>query len=80
MSNLPIQAPIQETLPAVVVRGRPRKTIEQQIIDIKNKTAIDETKRKIHNDIMKKYYQTNKEKILEKKKLMRAELRETKSK
>jgi len=27
---------------AVVARGRPRKTIEQQIRDINNKTAINE--------------------------------------
>ncbi len=78
MSDL--QAPIPETLPAVVARGRPRKTIEQKIIDINNKTAINEEKRKAHNDIMKKYYQSNKEKILEKKRAMRAELREAKSK
>jgi hypothetical protein len=78
MSDL--QAPIPETLPVVVVRGRPRKTIEQQIRDINNKTAINEEKRKAHNDIMKKYYQDNKDAILEKKRLMRKELRESKSK
>jgi hypothetical protein len=79
MSDLPIQAPIPETMP-VVARGRPRKTIEQKIIDINNKTAINEEKRKAHNDIMKKYYQDNKDAILEKKRLMRKELRESKSK
>jgi hypothetical protein len=78
MSDL--QAPIPETLPVVVVRGRPRKTIEQQIRDINNKTAINEEKRKAHNDIMKKYYHDNKDVILEKKRLMRKELRESKSK
>jgi len=71
---------IQETMPAVVVRGRPRKSIEQKIRDINNKTDIDETKRQIHNDIMKKYYQDNKDKILEKKKLMRKAAKEAKSK
>jgi hypothetical protein len=73
-----VQAP--ETMPVVIVRGRPRKTIEQQIRDINNKTAINETKRKAHNDIMKKYYQDNKEKILENKRLARKEAREAKAK
>jgi hypothetical protein len=80
MSDLPIQAPIPETMPVVVGRGRPRKTIEQQIIDINTKTAINEAKRKTHNDIMKKYYHANKDAILEKKRLMRKEAKEAKSK
>ena len=69
-----------ETMPAVITRGRPRKTIEQQIRDINNKTAINEEKRKIHNDIMKKYYNDNKDAILEKKRLMRKANRDAKSK
>jgi hypothetical protein len=69
-----------ETMPAVIVRGRPRKTIEQKIIDINTKTAINEEKRKLHNDIMKKYYNDNKDAILEKKRLLRKEARESKSK
>jgi len=74
-----VKAP--ETMPVVVVaRGRPRKTIEQQIRDINNKTAINEEKRKIHNDIMKKYYNDNKDAILEKKRLMRKEAKEAKTK
>ncbi len=81
MSDLPVQS--TETLPIpipVVVRGRPRKTIEQQIRDINNKTAINEEKRKTHNDIMKKYYNDNKDAILEKKKAARQEARDAKSK
>jgi len=74
------EVPIQETMPAVVGRGRPRKTIEQQIIDINTKTAINEEKRKPHNDIMKKYYHDNKDAILEKKRLMRKANRDAKSK
>ena len=72
MSDLPIQAP--ETMP-VVARGRPRKTIEQKIIDINTKTAINEAKRQIHNDIMKKYYHNNKERILLQKKEKRQALK-----
>jgi hypothetical protein len=71
MSDL--QAP--ETMPAVIARGRPRKTIEQQIRDINNKTAINEEKRKAHNDIMKKYYHNNKERILLQKKEKRQALK-----
>ena len=62
----PIQAP-------VAVRGRPRKTIEEQINSINTKTADLEAKRKTHNERMKAYYHTNKEKILLQKKTKRDE-------
>ena len=55
------EATIPETMPVVVGRGRPRKTIEQKIIEINTKTDIIEAKRKAHNDIMKKYYHDNKD-------------------
>ena len=57
----------------VVVRGRPRKTIEEQIHSINTKTADLEAKRKTHNEKMKKYYHDNKEKILLQKKTKRDE-------
>ena len=66
----PIQAP-------VVVRGRPRKTIEEQINSINTKTADLEAKRKEHNEKMKKYYHDNKEKILLQKKAKRDALKAT---
>jgi hypothetical protein len=74
------EATIPETMPVVVGRGRPRKTIEQKIIEINTKTDIIEAKRKAHNDIMKKYYHDNKDAILEKKRLLRKEAREAKLK
>ena len=55
----------------VVVRGRPRKTIAEQIYSINAKTVDLEAKRKEHNDKMKKYYHDNKEAILLKKKAKR---------
>jgi hypothetical protein len=61
-------SPIQEQ---VVVRGRPRKTIEEQINSINTKTTDLEAKRKEHNEKMKKYYHNNKEAILLKKKAKR---------
>ena len=72
-------APMQETTQTpVVVRGRPRKTIEEQIHSINNKTIELEDKRKTHNEKMKKYYHDNKEAILLKKKVKRDELKATK--
>ena len=61
-------SPIQEQ---VVVRGRPRKTIEEQIKEFNDKTNNKEEKRKEHNEKMKKYYHNNKEAILLKKKAKR---------
>jgi hypothetical protein len=66
----PIQTP-------VVVRGRPRKTIEEQINAINTKTADLEAKRKVHNEKMKKYYHDNKERILLQKKAKRDALKAT---
>lgn len=70
MSETAPPSPIQEQ---VVVRGRPRKTIEEQIHSINNKTVELEAKRKEHNEKMKKYYHDNKEKILLQKKTKRDE-------
>ena len=69
-----IETAPQETIPEQVpIRGRPRKTIEEQINSINNKTADLEAKRKEHNEKMKKYYHDNKEKILLQKKTKRDE-------
>ena len=65
----------QETIQAPVVRGRPRKTIEQQIKSINAKTNDLEEKRKQHNEKMKKYYHDNKEAILLQKKAKRQALK-----
>ena len=68
----------QETIQApVAVRGRPRKTIEEQINSINTKTADLEAKRKEHNEKMKAYYHANKEKILLQKKEKRQALKGT---
>ena len=55
MSDTIETAPPSPTKEQVVVRGRPRKTIEEQINSINTKTADLEAKRKEHNDKMKKY-------------------------
>ncbi len=55
----------------VVVRGRPRKTIEQKIVSLNSTTTATEEKRKQHNEKMKKYYHDNKEAILLQKKAKR---------
>ena len=73
MSDTIETAPPSPTKEQVVVRGRPRKTIEEQINSINTKTADLEVKRKEHNDKMKKYYHDNKEAILLKKKAKRDE-------
>jgi hypothetical protein len=66
-----------ETMQApITVRGRPRKTIEEQINSINNKTIELEEKRKTHNEKMKKYYHDNKEAILLQKKTKRDELKQ----
>jgi len=69
---------MSETAPQetpVVIRGRPRKTIEQQIKSINDKTNDLEAKRKIHNEKMKQYYHDNKERILLQKKEKRQALK-----
>ena len=74
MSDTAPSSPIQTP---VVVRGRPRKTIEEQIKEFNDKTNNKEEKRKQHNERMKKYYHDHKEGILAKKKLKRDALKAT---
>lgn len=69
--------PSSPTKEQVIVRGRPRKTIEEQINSINTKTADLEAKRKEHNEKMKAYYHANKEKILLQKKEKRQALKGT---